>query len=116
MCPKPILLPEDRLQKQPASTFWPNITCSQVEFDKAIAVTTEIIDGGVHKLNTQRFGSDKNVAIKDVVWDMFRVENKSLAGNTEGLLMTIDRYGMDGNTEGDKIHEKFRTGISDRPG
>jgi hypothetical protein len=33
---------------------------------------------------------------------MFRVENKSLSGNTEGLLMTVDRYGMDGNTEGTK--------------
>ena len=69
-------------------------------FDDAIRLTTEIITGNVHKLNTQRFGSDKNVATKDVVWDMFRVENKSVASNTEGLLMTIDRYGVDGNTTG----------------
>ena len=33
---------------------------------------------------------------------MFRVENKSIAGNTEGLLMTIDRYGIDGNSTGVK--------------
>jgi len=72
------------------------------EFDKAIAITSEVINGGVHQLNTQRFGSTKNLADKDVVWDMFRVENKSLSGNTEGLLMTVDRYGMDGNTEGTK--------------
>ncbi|HOX75663.1 MAG TPA: RagB/SusD family nutrient uptake outer membrane protein [Bacteroidales bacterium] len=69
-------------------------------FDDAIRLTTEVISGGVHNLNTQRFGVDKNVATKDVVWDMFRIENKSLAGNTEGLLMTIDRYGMEGNTGG----------------
>lgn len=70
--------------------------------DGAITLTSEIINGGVHQLNTERFGSDKDVANKDVVWDMFRVENKSLASNTEGLLMTIDRYGMDGNTSGVK--------------
>lgn len=69
-------------------------------FDDAIRITTEVIDGGVHKLCTERFGSDRNVAEKDVVWDMFRIENKSLSENTEGLLMTIDRYGMDGNTSG----------------
>lgn len=69
-------------------------------FDDAIRLTTEIIDGGVHKLNTQRFGVDKNIANKDVIWDLFRIENKSIAGNSEGLLLAIDRYGMDGNTSG----------------
>jgi hypothetical protein len=69
-------------------------------FDEAIQVTSEVINGGVHKLCTSRFGSDANMPEKDVVWDMFRVENKSLSENTEGLLMTIDRYGMDGNTTG----------------
>lgn len=69
-------------------------------FDDAIRVTSEVIDGGIHKLCTQRFGSDKNIAEKDVVWDMFRIENKSISENTEGLLMTIDRYGMEGNTGG----------------
>lgn len=69
-------------------------------FDDAIRITSEIIDGNVHKLCTTRFGSDKDISGKDVVWDMFRGENKSLADNTEGLLMTIDRYGMEGNTGG----------------
>jgi hypothetical protein len=69
-------------------------------FDDAIRITTEVIDGGIHKLCTDRFGSDKNLKEKDVVWDMFRIENKSLSENTEGLLMTIDRYGMEGNTSG----------------
>lgn len=69
-------------------------------FDDAIRLTSEVINGGFHKLNTQRFGIDKNLAGKDVVWDMFRIENKSIAGNTEGLLMTIDRYGTEGNSPG----------------
>lgn len=76
-------------------------------FDDAIDMTTQIINSGVHSLNTQRFGVDKNKADKDVVWDMFRVENKSAAENTEGLLMTIDRYGMDGNTSGVKSMRNF---------
>lgn len=71
-------------------------------FDDAITITSEIINGGVHHLMTQRFGIDKNNASKDVVWDLFRIENKSTAENTEGLLMTVDRYGMDGNTAGTK--------------
>jgi hypothetical protein len=71
-------------------------------FDDAITIASEIINGGIHHLMTQRFGVDKNVADKDVVWDLFRIENKSVAENTEGLLMTVDRYGMDGNTTGVK--------------
>lgn len=69
-------------------------------FDEAIRITTEVIDGGVHRLCTERFGSDKNIAEKDVVWDMFRIENKSLSDNTEALLLTIDRYSTEGNTSG----------------
>ncbi len=72
----------------------------EARFDDAIKLTTEIINSGVHQLNIDRFGSDANIADKDVAWDMFRVENKSLASNTEGLLMTIDRYGTEGNTTG----------------
>ena len=34
---------------------------------------------------------------------MFRIENKSLPENTEGLLLTIDRYGMEGNTNGTNV-------------
>jgi len=69
-------------------------------FDDAIKQTSDIINGGVHHLITERFGIDKNVAEKDVTWDLFRAENKSLAENTEGLLLTVDRLGMEGNTSG----------------
>lgn len=71
-------------------------------FDDAIRITSEVINGGIHRLCTNRFGIDKDVADKDVVWDMFRPENKSLTENTEGLLLTIDRNGVDGNTDGVK--------------
>ena len=67
-------------------------------FDDAIQVTTEVIDGGLHKLCTERFGVDLALENKDVVWDMFRVDNINAAENTEGLLTTVDRYGVDGGT------------------
>lgn len=69
-------------------------------FDDAIKETSDIINGGVHHLMTERFGVDKDNPDKDVIWDLFRIENKSTAENSEGLLMAIDRYGMDGNTSG----------------
>ncbi|HLT94612.1 MAG TPA: RagB/SusD family nutrient uptake outer membrane protein [Membranihabitans sp.] len=69
-------------------------------FEDAVRVTTEIISSGVHRLMTDRFGVDKNISQKDVIWDLFRIENKSGSGNTEGLLMTVDRYGVEGNTNG----------------
>ncbi|RLD25309.1 MAG: RagB/SusD family nutrient uptake outer membrane protein, partial [Bacteroidetes bacterium] len=67
-------------------------------FDDAIKQTSDIIDGGVHNLMTNRFGIDQDIPEKDVIWDLFREENKSHSANTEGLMLTIDRYGMDGNT------------------
>ncbi len=71
-------------------------------FDDAIKQTSDIIDGGVHKLMSQRFGIDKSMEEKDVIWDLFRIENKSTAENTEGIWMAIDRYGLEGNTSGVK--------------
>lgn len=69
-------------------------------FDDAIKQTSDIINSGVHNLKTQRFGVDKGISEKDVIWDLYRIQNKSISENTEGLLMTIDRYGMEGNTSG----------------
>lgn len=66
-------------------------------FDDAIRVTSEIIDGGVHVLVNERFGSDINIPEKDVIWDLHQVQNKSAAGNREGLLLSIDRLGIEGN-------------------
>ena len=71
-------------------------------FDDAIEQTSDIIDGGIHNLMTERFGVDKDNEDKDVIWDLFRVDNKSIAENTEGLFLTIDRYLEEGNTTGVK--------------
>ncbi|MEQ8220590.1 MAG: RagB/SusD family nutrient uptake outer membrane protein [Arenibacter sp.] len=67
------------------------------DFDEAIASSTQIINGGTHTLITDRFGIDAGNAAKDVTWDLHRVENKSNPGNTEGILVVIDRLGYENN-------------------
>ncbi|MDX1767056.1 RagB/SusD family nutrient uptake outer membrane protein [Arenibacter troitsensis] len=67
------------------------------DFDEAIASSTQIIEGGTHTLTTDRFGIDAGNAAKDVTWDLHRVENKSIPGNTEGILVVIDRLGYEDN-------------------
>ncbi len=67
------------------------------DFDQAIVSASQVIDGGNHALMTNRFGIDAGDATKDVTWDLHRVENKSIPGNTEGILMVIDRLGYEDN-------------------
>jgi len=66
-------------------------------FDDAIASASHVIDGGTYKLMTDRFGADAHDASKNVIWDLHRPENKSLASNTEALMLVIDRLNIDGN-------------------
>ena len=67
------------------------------DFDAAIASSSQIINGSTHTLTTDRFGIDAGNASKDVTWDLHRVENKSIPGNTEGILLVIDRLGYEDN-------------------
>ncbi|MCK0190027.1 RagB/SusD family nutrient uptake outer membrane protein [Arenibacter sp. F20364] len=67
------------------------------DFDAAIASSSQIIEGSTHTLTTDRFGIDAGNASKDVTWDLHRVENKSIPGNTEGILVVIDRLGYEDN-------------------
>tara|TARA_R110000868_G_scaffold131702_2_gene341919 strand:- start:23488 stop:25338 length:1851 start_codon:yes stop_codon:yes gene_type:complete len=67
------------------------------DFDAAIASSTQIINGSTHALTTDRFGIDAGNATKDVTWDLHRVENKSIPGNSEGILVVIDRLGYEDN-------------------
>lgn len=65
-------------------------------FDEAIKAASSVIDAGVHKLVTERFGVDASDPTKNVIWDLHRPENKPLAENTECLYMHLDKYGMEG--------------------
>ncbi|MBE7179158.1 MAG: RagB/SusD family nutrient uptake outer membrane protein, partial [Mucilaginibacter polytrichastri] len=64
------------------------------KFDDAIASATAVINGG-YSLMRAPFGSTK----VNVIWDLHRPENKSLAENKEALFMIIDRFG-DGQFDG----------------
>lgn len=70
------------------------------KFDDAIKSASNVIDGGVYTLMKNRFGVDRNNASRNVIWDLHRPENKSLAENREALMLVIDRINMDGNFEG----------------
>ncbi|GAA4801888.1 hypothetical protein GCM10023231_33430 [Olivibacter ginsenosidimutans] len=69
-------------------------------FDDAIASASRVIDGGMYRLMTERFGKDAADQSKNVIWDLHRPENKSLASNTEALLLVIDRLNLSGNVDG----------------
>lgn len=72
------------------------INLSLALFDEAIDAASRVIDGGVHKLVTERFGVDVSDPSKNVIWDLHRPENKALPANTECLYMHLDKYGMEG--------------------
>jgi starch-binding outer membrane protein, SusD/RagB family len=68
------------------------------DFDKAIDITTEVIDGSQHHLMTSRFGVHADDPEKNVFWDLFQKENISSPENAEAILVLQDRYLMDGGT------------------
>jgi hypothetical protein len=66
-------------------------------FDDAIASANLAINGPYALMNS-RFGVVASDASKNVVWDLHRPENKSIASNTEALYVVIDRETLDGAT------------------
>lgn len=68
------------------------------KFDDAIASATSIITGSPYGLMTSRFGSTASDATKNVVWDLHRMDNKSLSNNKEALFLVIDRETLQGFT------------------
>ncbi|HEY9561616.1 MAG TPA: RagB/SusD family nutrient uptake outer membrane protein, partial [Anseongella sp.] len=69
-------------------------------FDDAIESASHVIDGGTHSLMTSRFGVDAGDPAKNVIWDLHRPENKSLAINKEALMLVIDRLDLEGQMDG----------------
>ena len=65
-------------------------------FDDAIASATAVINSGTFKMVTNRFGVDLSLANKNVIWDLHRPDNKSVAANTEVLFLVTDRLGSAG--------------------
>lgn len=76
------------------------VNLALAEFDDAIAVANRLIDQGPYALMTERFGNTSAYPGRDVVWDLHRPENKSLTANTEAIFMVLDRYNVEGNSDG----------------
>lgn len=74
-------------------------------FNEAIIAANTVIDGGTYSLMKAPFGNAPAPFIltpgtgaqaflpHNVIWDLHRPENKSIAANKEGLFMIIDRFG-----------------------
>lgn len=67
------------------------IYLANLEFDKAIATATQVIDGP-YALMTERFGTWQEDPIRNLIWDLHRPENKNTPENTETILAIVDRF------------------------
>jgi hypothetical protein len=96
----PVVVDRGMVNKGAVSHLLTKINLALGLFDDAIKSASNIIDGGTHRLMTNRFGIDQSNATKNVVWDLHRPENKSISSNSEALLLVIDRLLIDGNFDG----------------
>ncbi len=77
--------------KGAANHLLTKIYLANLEFDKAIAAASSVINGP-YALMTDRFGSWKDDNNRNVIWDLHRPENMNLSENTETILASVDRY------------------------
>ncbi len=84
------------LNRYVALHFLSKLYLANSEFDKAIATSTEVINGPYALMNN-RFGSDAANANYNVIWDLHRPANKSIPTNKESIWTLIDR--VDGPEE-----------------
>jgi hypothetical protein len=62
-------------------------------FDEAITASSAVINNGTFRLMQNRFGTESSDARKNVIWDLHRPLNKSIAANSEALFLVTDRFG-----------------------
>ncbi len=61
-------------------------TGSDEAYGQAVKYASDVIDGGIYFLMTERFGSRADEPGKNVYWDLFRLNNQNYAdGNTESI-------------------------------
>lgn len=92
----PISVAPGKVNRAAAQHLLTKIYLSNHEYKKAISSASDVIDGGQYSLMTDRFGSEAGDDRFNVVWDLHRVENKSISANTEGILVVQDRFGFPG--------------------
>jgi hypothetical protein len=96
----PAVMDKGMVNRGSVSHLLTKINLSLGLFDDAIKSASNVIDGGTHSLMKNRFGTTASDATKNVIWDLHRPENKSIAANREGLMMVVDRLLIEGNFDG----------------
>jgi starch-binding outer membrane protein, SusD/RagB family len=77
--------------KGAANHLLTKVYLANTEFDKAIEAANRVI-AGPYAMMTTRFGIDAAKANRNLIWDLHRSKNFSIAQNTETILASIDRY------------------------
>lgn len=70
------------------------------QFQDAVDAASQVIDGSGHALMKDRFGQGPYAGDPrfNVLWDLHQKENKSIAANTEAILVVQDDFGVEGST------------------
>jgi hypothetical protein len=79
------------ITKGAANHLLSKVYLANMEYDKSIEAANQVINGP-YALMTQRFGIDAAKPERNVIWDLHRSKNFSIAQNTETILTSIDRY------------------------
>ncbi len=90
----PISVEPGKVNRAAGNHLLSKIYLANSNFDGAINAASAVINDGIHTLMTDRFGvvaGDNNF---NVIWDLHQKENKSMASNTEGILVVQDKYGF----------------------
>jgi len=86
----PAIRLKDRPSKYAALHLLSKVYLINLEFNKAIDATTEVINGP-YALMHERFGKWRNDQFRNYIWDLHWPENKASQENTETILITFDR-------------------------
>jgi hypothetical protein len=87
----PIKAEPGAVSKAAAEHLLTKIYLANLNFDKAIEVSTQIINGP-YSLMTERFGVDAANPVRNLIWDLHRPKNFNITANKETILATVDRY------------------------
>ena len=72
------------------------------QFQDAVDAASQVINDGRYALMRERFGQGPHADDPqfNVLWDLHQKENKSIAANTEAILVVEDDFGVEGSTDG----------------
>jgi hypothetical protein len=79
------------------------INLANMEFDKAIEAANKVINGP-YDLMRGRFGISAEDPKRNVIWDLHRPDNISIAANTETILAAIDRFEAPSNARSSGLY------------